>query len=360
MASTSGTVKVGKYEIEKFNEKNDFSYWRMQMKNLLISQKLHKALAGKEQKPVSMKDEDWEELDLEARAAIILCLERDVAFLYENLVQTLMLMGDTLTMDETRTSLLADDLRKIATSGMSGNGGENNEQAQGLFASRGRNNQRSNGRGGKSRSKSRAHAERTCFKCGELGHFKANCPNKRILFKNYTNNENNSRGKQKDLQEASYVSNGEDDCFSVSEQDHDISRRWMLDSGASHHMDVTFDEKSMVPNDGDVKISNQVIEIESEDQPDSSRGQVENPIASEDEEEDEHDHEEVQEENTHVLQQQQQESLETTRPKRNYKIVQKFGSDKPLRHYGQRNSVLATQREEENGDTDICKEKRET
>jgi len=40
--------------------------WRMQMKNLLISQKLHKALAGKEQKPVSMKDEDWEELDLEA------------------------------------------------------------------------------------------------------------------------------------------------------------------------------------------------------------------------------------------------------------------------------------------------------
>ncbi|KAI5409608.1 hypothetical protein KIW84_055151 [Lathyrus oleraceus] len=91
----------------------------------------------------------------------------------------------------------------------------------------------------------------------------------------------------------------------------------------------------MVPNDGDVKISNQVIEIEYEDQPDSSRGRVENPIASEDEEEDEHDHEEVQQENTHVLQQQQQESLETTRPKRNYKIVQKFGSDKPLRHYGQ-------------------------
>jgi hypothetical protein len=42
------------------------------MKNLLISQKLHNALAGKEQKPESMNDEDWEELDLEARAAIIL------------------------------------------------------------------------------------------------------------------------------------------------------------------------------------------------------------------------------------------------------------------------------------------------
>ncbi|MCI60928.1 hypothetical protein A2U01_0082184, partial [Trifolium medium] len=86
----------------------------------------------------------------------------------------------------------------------------------------------------------------------------------------------------------------------------------------------------------DVTISNkQVIEIESEDQPNSSGGQVENPIASEDEEEDEHDNEEVQQENTHVLQQQQQESLDATRPKRSYKPVQKFGSDKPLRHYGQ-------------------------
>ncbi|MCI49600.1 hypothetical protein A2U01_0070844, partial [Trifolium medium] len=68
--------------------------------------------------------------------------------------------------------------------------------------------------------------------------------------------------------------------------------------------DVTFDEKSIValskamkPNYGDVMISNnQVIEIESEDQPDSSRDRVENPIASEDissedEEEDGRDHE---------------------------------------------------------------------
>lgn len=98
--------------------------------------------------------------------------------------------------------------------------------------------------------------------------------------------------------------------------------------------------KVINPNDGDVTISNkQVIKIESEDQSYSNRGQVENPIASEDEEEDEHDHEEVQQENTHVLQQQHQESLDVTRPKRNYKLVQKFGSDKPLRHYGQVNLV---------------------
>lgn len=58
MTSTSGMVKVEKYELEKFNGKNDFSYWRMQMKNLLISQKLHKALAGKIKKHKDMFNED--------------------------------------------------------------------------------------------------------------------------------------------------------------------------------------------------------------------------------------------------------------------------------------------------------------
>ena len=166
-----------------------------------------------------MSDEDCEELDLEARASIILCLERDVAFLvadevttagvwskleanfmtktlsnriylksklytckmeegssireyinrfdrcisdlkdidvkvddedqalllllslpktYENLVQTLMLVGDNLTMEDTRKALLADDLRKIITSGMDTSG--NKEQAEGLFI-RGRSNE---------------------------------------------------------------------------------------------------------------------------------------------------------------------------------------------------------------------------
>ncbi|XP_020967666.1 heterogeneous nuclear ribonucleoprotein A1, A2/B1 homolog [Arachis ipaensis] len=152
MISTSENVKVEKYEIEKFNGKN-----------LFISQKLHKALAKKEKKPEDMKDEDWEELDLEVRAATILCLERDVAFLvneeataaddidvkiddedqalilllslpksYENLVQTLMLVGDTLTMDETRTSLLVDDIRKFATSVMSSSNGRERKKGVGV------------------------------------------------------------------------------------------------------------------------------------------------------------------------------------------------------------------------------------
>jgi hypothetical protein len=42
---------------------------------------LYKALARKEHKLARMKDKYWEVLDLQARASIILCLQRHVAFL---------------------------------------------------------------------------------------------------------------------------------------------------------------------------------------------------------------------------------------------------------------------------------------
>jgi hypothetical protein len=70
----------------------------------------------------------------------------------ENLVQKLMLEAYTLTMDETRISLLADDLQKVATSGMSSNGREHAEQSQWLSATRGKTNERVQGMRKKSRS----------------------------------------------------------------------------------------------------------------------------------------------------------------------------------------------------------------
>ena len=60
---------------------------------------------------VTVKDEDQTLL-------LLLSLPKS----YENLVQTLMLVGNNLTMDEIRTALLADDLQKIATSDMTTGG----------------------------------------------------------------------------------------------------------------------------------------------------------------------------------------------------------------------------------------------
>ncbi|KAI5398249.1 hypothetical protein KIW84_063878 [Lathyrus oleraceus] len=79
---------------------------------------------------------------------------------------------------------------------------------------------------------------------------------------------------------------------------------WSLeDSKFAMSRDVSFDEKSMVSNDGDVKISNKVVEIESTDQPESSHVLVGYPDVTHNEEDDEFDHEEVQKENTYTLQQ---------------------------------------------------------
>jgi hypothetical protein len=56
-------------------------------------------------------------------------------------------------------------------------------------------------------------------------------------------------------------------------------------------------------NDDDVKVKNQIVEIDSKDQPNSSHVQVEPPSVTQNDEEDELDHNEVQRENTHILQQ---------------------------------------------------------
>uniref|UniRef100_A0A803KS96 Uncharacterized protein n=1 Tax=Chenopodium quinoa TaxID=63459 RepID=A0A803KS96_CHEQI len=312
--------------------------------------------------PADMKDEDWEELDLEARAAIILCLERDVAFL----------VNDEATAAGVATSVMS-----------SSSGRDYKDQAQGLFATRGRTNERGKGKRGKSRPKSRPHAEKTCFKCGLLE--KNGC---KIVAENGV-----MKVVRGSLVVMKAVRNGNlypllgntvtgDLAIGISgSKDHtECTRIWhmrlghMSEKGLSFlsgqgypkgvqgyrlwsvedskfviSRDVTFDERSMIalskamtPSDGDVgKTSNtQVVEIESKDQQiDSSHVQVEHPSATRYEEEDELEHEEIQHKNAHVLQQQQQDSLASTKPKRNYKLVQKFGSNKPLRHYGQLNLV---------------------
>lgn len=77
----------------------------------------------------------------------------------------------------------------------------------------------------------------------------------------------------------------------------------------------------MVPIDGHVNIPHQVVEIESKDQLDFNHVQVEHHGITRDNEVNDLDHEEVQQENIHTLQKQKQEFLDTTRSKRNYKLV---------------------------------------
>ncbi|RDX84973.1 hypothetical protein CR513_33904, partial [Mucuna pruriens] len=49
-----------KFEIEKFNGTKNFSMWQRRMKDVLIQQKVHKALA---EKPVSMTEDDWDDMN---------------------------------------------------------------------------------------------------------------------------------------------------------------------------------------------------------------------------------------------------------------------------------------------------------
>ena len=71
-------VSNAKFEVEKFNGKINFELWKLKVRDLLVQQGLHKALAGKAKKPMGMTDEEWEDFDLRAMSSIWLCLANEV------------------------------------------------------------------------------------------------------------------------------------------------------------------------------------------------------------------------------------------------------------------------------------------
>ena len=69
---------MAKYEIQKFVGNNNFTLWKTWMKDLLIQQKVHKALSGKSKMLETMKEFEWEEMEETAASAIRINLSDEV------------------------------------------------------------------------------------------------------------------------------------------------------------------------------------------------------------------------------------------------------------------------------------------
>ena len=47
-----------KFEIEKFNGKNNFELWKLKMSDMLVQQGLQRSLEGKRKKPLTIIDDE--------------------------------------------------------------------------------------------------------------------------------------------------------------------------------------------------------------------------------------------------------------------------------------------------------------
>ena len=73
-------TQSARFEIEKFNGRNNFEIWKVKMHDLLIQQGVEKALLGKSKQPLTMTDDEWSDIDDRALSDIWLCLADDVLF----------------------------------------------------------------------------------------------------------------------------------------------------------------------------------------------------------------------------------------------------------------------------------------
>ena len=71
-------IQSAKFEIEKFNGKNNFELWKVKMHDLLVQQGVVKVLLGKSKQPVTITYEDSDEIDARALSSRCLCLVDDV------------------------------------------------------------------------------------------------------------------------------------------------------------------------------------------------------------------------------------------------------------------------------------------
>ncbi|KAL6334602.1 hypothetical protein AAG906_019237 [Vitis piasezkii] len=112
-----------KFEVEKFDEINDFSLWRFKMRALLVQQGLSKALKGKKALPTTMSNEEDDELMEKAHSVILLCKD------------TMMYGRDTLSIEDVRVALNSRELKKrVFESRQDDSGEEENSDTTGFFS----------------------------------------------------------------------------------------------------------------------------------------------------------------------------------------------------------------------------------
>src|SRR4051812_41693447 len=85
MASKAKTTAT-KFVVEKFDGKVSFLLWKMRVTSLLVKEETYPALQGIRKKPSTMGEDDWKEIDVKAKATIILCLSDEVLY---NVIQRL-------------------------------------------------------------------------------------------------------------------------------------------------------------------------------------------------------------------------------------------------------------------------------
>ncbi|VFQ85624.1 unnamed protein product [Cuscuta campestris] len=233
----------GKFRIEKFDG-TDFSWWKMQIEDLLVQKDLDVLLGDK---PEKMSDADWASLDRKAMSVIRLSLTKNVAFhilkektakglwtryltlgiKFDDEVQALLLLSslpdswsgtvtavtgsvgpDGFTFDHIRDLVLSEDVRRKSS-------GESCGEL--LHVGRGRRYSRGSGSRNRKRSQSKTRDSSgvTCWKCKEVGHFRNQCPNDKKV--------NIAQGSASDEEVALT-------CCEESNVDS-----WVMDSGASFH-----------------------------------------------------------------------------------------------------------------------------
>jgi hypothetical protein len=70
-----------RFKVDKFNGKNNFELWKLEIWDFLVQQELHKSLEEKRKKLVDMLDYEWENVDARGLNTIRFCLVDEVLFI---------------------------------------------------------------------------------------------------------------------------------------------------------------------------------------------------------------------------------------------------------------------------------------